>query len=470
MFGLDSGFTILLILCILCACAFEFINGFHDTANAVATVIYTNSLKPTYAVVWSGLMNGIGVFMGVYFGGAVALKIISLLPSEVIMGTNTGEIIAMVMALLITAIVWNLGTWYFGIPCSSSHTLIGAILGVGIGYALIHGIDLAHSVKWGKAQEIGLSLLISPLIGFSLTIIVMYLFKAFIKDKKFFKEVEPGKKPDIWTRITLILTCTGVSYAHGQNDGQKGIGLMMLVLFGFAPAYFAINYQLPKNRIQHSYVEYQDLRNKIDLNHVNVADKGVLLAIDKDFHSLDSIAGSNPGESVIAVNSRSDVRVLILKISKNLEKINKSEAIPISKEDQKIVKSITASISEFVNKCPSFVIVLISLSLGMGTMIGWKRIVKTIGEKIGKQHLSYAQGASAELVAATTIIGATSFGLPVSTTQVLSSGIAGSMVANKGVKNLQRKTITTIALAWILTLPVTVILAIGFYLLFRTIF
>jgi PiT family inorganic phosphate transporter len=470
MFGLDTGFTILLLLCILCACAFEFINGFHDTANAVATVIYTNSLKPSYAVVWSGIWNGIGVFVGVSLGAAVAIKIINLLPSEVIMSTNTSEIIAMVMSLLVTAIVWNLGTWYFGIPCSSSHTLIGAILGVGVGYALVNGINIADGVKWGKAKEIGLSLLLSPLIGFSLTIIVMYLFKLFIKDKKFFKEVEPGKKPGIITRIVLILTCTGVSYAHGQNDGQKGIGLMMLVLFGFAPLYFAINYEIPKSHINTSYTHYVDVRSNISMDHLNLDDKGLIKAVDKDFYALDSLAKSTPPEIGIAKENRIIARNLIIKINKNIEKLGKSESVNISKDSQKELKGIAHSVAAYVNKCPRFVIVLIALSLGLGTMVGWKRIVKTIGEKIGKDHLSYAQGASAELVAATTIIGATSFGLPVSTTQVLSSGIAGSMVASKGLKNLQRKTITTIALAWLLTLPVTILLAIGFYLLFRTFF
>lgn len=470
MFGLDTGYTLLLIVCILFACLFEFINGFHDTANAVATVIYTNSLKPGYAVVWSGLMNGFGVFMGVYLGGAVAIKIINLLPSEVIMSTNTGEIIAMVMALLITAIVWNLGTWYFGIPCSSSHTLIGAILGVGVGYAMVNNISIAQGVKWNKAGEIGLSLLISPLVGFSLTIMVMYLFKAFIKDKKFFKEVESTKKPGIITRIVLILTCTGVSYAHGQNDGQKGIGLMMLVLFGFAPFYFAINYEIPKSHINNSYKEYKIIRDQIPMANLNEADKGMVLAVDKDFFALDSIAKLGSAASGIAVENRIIIRNLILNVNKNVDKLIKSESASISKDNQRELKGVIHSMSEYVNKCPTFVIVLIALSLGFGTMIGWKRIVKTIGEKIGKTHLSYAQGASAELVAATTIIGATYFGLPVSTTQVLSSGIAGSMVASKGIKNLQRKTITAIALAWILTLPVTILLALGFYMLFRTMF
>lgn len=468
MFGLDSGLAILLILCILLACAFEFINGFHDTANAVATVIYTNSLKPGYAVVWSGLLNGVGVFMGVYLGGHVAMKIINLLPAEVVLGSDSGEIIPMVLSLLITAIVWNLGTWYFGIPCSSSHTLIGAILGVGIGYALMHNINLADGVKWEKAKEIGLALLISPLVGFSLTIIVMYLMKAFIKDKKFFKEVESKKKPDIFTRSVLILTCSCVSYAHGQNDGQKGIGLMMLVLFGFAPVYFAINYELPTSQIDNSYKRYSVVRSQIDSTQLNAADYGLIKAIDADFNGLMQIVQKNP--STIAVDNRMKVRQHIISINKNIDKIDKSESIPISKENQKELKSVSKLIVQFVNKCPSFVIVLIALSLGLGTMVGWKRIVKTIGEKIGKTHLSYAQGASAELVAATTIIAATSYGLPVSTTHVLSSGIAGSMVASKGIKNLQKKTITAIAMAWILTLPVTVLLSIGFYLLFRIMF
>lgn len=349
----------LLIIFVLAACIFEFVNGFHDTANAVATVIYTKSLKPTTAVIWSGLMNFLGLITG---GVGVTMAIVSLVPKEILSDPNTNHTIQMVAALLISAISWNLLTWYKGIPASSSHTLIGSLLGIGIGYSILSGVDV---VNWKKVIDIGQALLLSPLLGFALVVILMTLLYKFTKRKDIFKEPDGKVPPPLWIRSILLLTCTLVSFFHGRNDGQKGIGLIMIILMAFLPATY----------------------------------------------NLDNVA--NP---------------------------------------------------------PMWVMWMVALSLGLGTMIGWKRIVVTIGEKIGKQHLTYAQGATAELVAAITIGLSTAFKLPVSTTHILSSGIAGSMVASKGVKNLQTSTLKTILSAWILTLPVTIGLSAGLFLLFRFIF
>jgi phosphate/sulfate permease len=349
----------LLIIFVLAACVFEFVNGFHDTANAVATVIYTKSLKPTTAVIWSGLMNFLGLITG---GVGVTMAIVGLVPKEILSDPNTNHTIQMVAALLISAISWNLITWYKGIPASSSHTLIGSLLGIGIGYSILSGVDV---VNWKKVIDIGQALLLSPLLGFALVVILMTLLYKFTKRKDIFKEPDGKTPPPLWIRSILLLTCTLVSFFHGRNDGQKGIGLVMIILMAFLPA---------------------------------------------TYH-LDNVA--NP---------------------------------------------------------PMWVMWMVATSLGLGTMIGWKRIVVTIGEKIGKQHLTYAQGATAELVAAITIGLSTAFKLPVSTTHILSSGIAGSMVASKGVKNLQTSTLKTILSAWILTLPVTIGLSAGLFLLFRFIF
>src|SRR5687768_10226582 len=237
MFGLDTTLTVLLILCILLACFFEFINGFHDTANAVATVIYTNSMKPTVAVVYSGILNFTGVMLG---GIAVAMGILNLLPMDVLVDADPYHGVAMILALLLSAILWNLGTWYFGIPASSSHTLIGSILGVGIGYSLLPN-SAGGAVNWGKAQDVGMSLLVSPLFGFSLAIIIMFLLRRFVKSKKLFTEPPKKKAPPTWIRSILILTCTLVSFFHGSNDGQKGVGLVMLILIGLVPTRFALD-------------------------------------------------------------------------------------------------------------------------------------------------------------------------------------------------------------------------------------
>jgi PiT family inorganic phosphate transporter len=241
MFELDLSYSFLLVLCLFAACGFEFVNGFHDTANAVATVIYTNSLKPWIAVIWSGIWNFLGVLLG---GVTVAVGIVNLLPVESLVDQNIAHSLSMVMALLISAIFWNLLTWYFGIPCSSSHTLIGSILGVGLAFSLLPEASRA-AVNWTKAQEIGLSLLISPLFGFSMTIVLMFVIRTLTKNSKYgdslFKEPKKNSPPPPWIRTILILTCTSVSFSHGSNDGQKGVGLVMLILIGIVPSYFALN-------------------------------------------------------------------------------------------------------------------------------------------------------------------------------------------------------------------------------------
>ncbi len=465
MFGLESDLTILLLLCLLCACIFEFINGFHDTANAVATVIYTNSLKPVTAVIWSGVWNFLGVLLG---GTAVAMSIIKLLPSGIFIEQSINGNVVMILSMLLSAIIWNLGTWYFAIPCSSSHTLIGSVLGVGITYAIMQGTNLSTGVNWSKAGEIGLFLLISPLIGFIFTMLMMKLLQKLLSKKEdIFNEPKKDKSPPWWIRMILILTCTGVSYSHGSNDGQKGVGLVMLILIAIVPAKFALD--LDRNPVDiraevrkiSTFIDKADLTNsteeqksKISDAKVNVLEIGTLLASVEKLNELPD-------------NNRQSLRKKILSLDENVDKSVVTGKM-ISSFDLSALKKALGEVKSTINYAPSWVFFMISISLGLGTMIGWKRIVRTIGEKIGKEHLSYAQGASAELVAAGTIGISSSLGLPVSTTQVLSSGIAGSMVATKGMSNLQGQTIKNILIAWLLTLPVTMVLAGGlYYLLFH---
>src|ERR1700678_1109114 len=165
---------ILLGIALLIALGFEFVNGFHDTANAVATVIYTNSLSPNLAVIWSGFFNFAGVLVST---GAVAFGIVSLLPVELILQVGSGAGFAMVFALLIAAIITNLGTWYFGLPSSSSHTLIGSIIGVGLANQLMSVKSGTSGVDWGQALNVGKSLLFSPIIGFALAASLLSLSK-----------------------------------------------------------------------------------------------------------------------------------------------------------------------------------------------------------------------------------------------------------------------------------------------------
>jgi phosphate/sulfate permease len=468
MFGLETGIFLLLAFCLLAACVFEFINGFHDTANAVATVIYTNSLQPTYAVVWSGMWNFIGVVTG---GVGVGMSIVNLLPVELLIDQNVYHSIAMVLALLFSAIIWNFGTWYFGLPASSSHTLIGAIIGVGLGYALLPDNQMGISaVNWDKAKEVFSALLLSPLIGFSLAVVLMFILRRSLNKvvrKQLFDEPHPNQPPPLWVRGILITTCTLVSFFHGRNDGQKGIGLMMLILIGILPTFFAIDTNLDVQQLRPDLTVVEQKIALIDTNAIAESEKARIIQINQSTQNLDKVLAAN----VIRKEDALNVRKALLTISNNVKKLVDSDDIKLSDADRSALKA-AATVEEkglrrFTDHAPFWVILMISLSLGFGTMVGWKRIVVTVGEKIGKSHLTYAQGASAELVAATTIGLASYFKLPVSTTHALSSGIAGSMVASKGIKNLQAGTIQNILLAWLLTLPVAIFLSATLFIFFR---
>jgi inorganic phosphate transporter, PiT family len=464
--GLTSTQVLMLVICILAVCVFETINGFHDTANAVATVIYTKSLKPSQAVVWSGIWNFLGAMLG---GIAVAMGIVKLIPLNDLAAEPLSENIALVLAILVTAIAWNLGTWYFGIPCSSSHTLIGALLGGGYAFFKVRGevgvlwssTDAGKGVNGEKALEIGSSLLLSPMVGFSMAIILMYILRTTIKKRKeIFNEPDPKKAPPIWIRAILILTCTLVSFFHGNNDGQKGVGLLLVVMMAFLPLQFALNPDMKVSdmKTQVASIGYTARAAAVtDQQHAGIL-KNIADNADKLTVGLDTMRTESK-EQVFAV------RKAIQKLNKEIDGAEKSGALSTPAAGGIIV--VQKSLKKSYEFSPIWVVFLISLCLGVGTMVGWKRIVVTIGEKIGKNHLTYAQGACAEVCAATTIGLSSQFGLPVSTTHVLSSGIAGTMVAHGGVKNLQRKTIANIGLAWVLTLPVTFVVSALLYLLFR---
>lgn len=469
MFELDFAYSALLVLCLIAACSFEFVNGFHDTANAVATVIYTNSLRPWAAVIWSGICNFFGVMLG---GISVAVGIINLLPVETLVDQNIAHSISMVAALLLTAIFWNLLTWYLGIPCSSSHTLIGSILGVGLAYSLLPEAG-GDAVNWSKAKDIGMSLLVSPLFGFSMAIIIMYILRSLTKKTSYgdslFKEPKKDKPPPPWIRGILILTCTLVSFFHGSNDGQKGVGLVMLILIGIVPAYFALNDNFNPTRLPQSLTAIERIASTIDPMVLSASDRVKLTEALEMNGRLNERFSSVADVGAIPREERFLVRKDIMVMDRNLSSLVSNDDVKLSAAQKKAVRDSLKDIRQVTDYSPRWVIVMISLSLGLGTMIGWKRIVKTIGEKIGKEHLTYAQGASAELVAASTIGLSTYYGWPVSTTHVLSSGIAGTMVASKGVKNLQPDTVRNILIAWFLTLPVVMIMAGSLFLLFRTI-
>jgi inorganic phosphate transporter, PiT family len=474
---------LLLFVALLIALGFEFVNGFHDTANAVATVIYTHSLPAHFAVTWSGFFNFLGVMVS---SGAVAFGIISLLPVELILQVGSSAGFAMVFALLIAAIIWNLGTWYLGLPASSSHTLIGSIIGVGVANALARGQDGTSGVDWSKAIEIGYSLLLSPLVGFIAAALLLLLMKVVVRKAELYKAPEGNQPPPLWIRALLILTCTGVSFAHGSNDGQKGMGLIMLILIGTVPTAYALNRSMPASQvaqfrtnsaaaaevIQRKAEGYNVLGDPrpavtayVSQRKINEGTFPSLAVLVRDIAAQVDQYGSLAKVPAAAVgNTRNDMYLA----SEALRFLTKDKESDLSKEEVTTLNNYKKSLDDATKFIPTWVKVAVAIALGLGTMIGWKRIVITVGEKIGKTHLTYAQGASAELVAAATIFAADNFGLPVSTTHVLSSGVAGAMAANGS--GLQVATIRNMVMAWVLTLPVAILLSGCLYVIFSRLF
>jgi len=472
---------ILLGIALFIALGFEFVNGFHDTANAVATVIYTHAMPPNLAVIWSGIFNFLGVLIS---SGAVAFGIVSLLPVELILQVGSGAGFAMVFALLIAAIIWNLGTWYFGLPSSSSHTLIGSIIGVGLMNQLMAtGANGTSGVDWAQAGKVGESLLLSPLVGFTLAALLLRASMSLVRIPELYREPKGNEPPPWWIRGLLILTCTGVSFFHGSNDGQKGMGLIMLILIGTVPTAYALNRTMHEEAVtqfvaaskqaQTVFAHYGAGEAPADphdavldvvrtrkvtaqsLPAISALAESIAIEVDR-YHSLSNV----PPDSL--VNIRSNMYL----VSESLRYVTKSTDLHISAEDAKALKAYKGELDDATKFIPNWVKVAVAIALALGTMIGWKRIVVTVGERIGKTHLTYAQGASAEIVAMLTIGAADGFGLPVSTTHVLSSGVAGTMVANHS--GLQWATVRNLLMAWVLTLPVSIALAGGLYWLLRS--
>ncbi|ENV35140.1 inorganic phosphate transporter [Acinetobacter gerneri] len=477
--------VVLLSTALFIALGFEFVNGFHDTANAVATVIYTNALPAPVAVMWAGFCNFLGVMVA---SGAVAYGIIALLPVELIMNVGSGAGFAMVFAMLISAIVWNVGTWFLGIPASSSHTLIGSILGVGIANYLLHastggasGIDVDQVLKVGKA------LLFSPLIGFAFAAVVFLIVKKiFKKQLELFQPPEGNKPPPPLIRAILIFTCTGVSFAHGSNDGQKGMGLIMLILIGLVPLAYSLNKNLDQAHLQTFEQLSSQTATAIYANHADIPDPKAREVLTKYIQTkqmnndvVPALASMTDhlGERIavygdlknIPEHDVNSIRNDMYLSTTTFKRLDKAEQLPEMTADQaQVVKKYRSNLDSFLQYIPTWVKVAVALALGLGTMVGWKRIVVTVGERIGKHHMTYGQGMSAELVAMSTIAAADGFGLPVSTTHVLNSAVAGTMVANKSGLNLN--TVKSILSAWVLTLPATICLSGALYWLFLQLF
>ncbi len=484
--NLAVGALVMLGLALLVALGFEFVNGFHDTANAVATVIYTHAMPPLAAVVWSGSFNFLGVLTS---SGAVAYTIVNLLPVELILQVGSGAGYAMIFALLIAAIIWNLGTWALGLPNSSSHALIGSIMGVGLANQFMGRGGATSGVDWGQAVEVFKALLFSPVIGFVLSALLLLAMKLVVRSKSLYQAPQGSKPPPPPIRALLILTCTGVSFFHGSNDGQKGMGLIMLILIGAAPTAYALNRAIPESTTPAFIRTAQDAQgvfqahaggspapadapaardvvgNALKLKAVNSPAAYAALAtltgdISRQVQSYGAIKSVPAGATQ---NVRNDMY-----LASDAVRVMGAHPDGFSADDMGKLKALESGLNRGTRFIPTWVKVSVALALGLGTMVGWKRIVVTVGEKIGKTHLTYAQGASAEIVAAATIGLADLYGLPVSTTHVLSSGVAGTMAANGS--GLQWGTLRNMALAWVMTLPAAMVIAGSLYVILRQVF
>ncbi|MDQ7832512.1 MAG: anion permease [Desulfovibrionaceae bacterium] len=473
-----DGYTLFLLVSSLgIALSFEFVNGFHDTANAVATVIYTKSLRARTAVVLSGVCN----FVGVHIGGiAVAYSIVHLLPVDLLVAVNTDLGLSMVFALLVSAILWNFGTWYLGLPASSSHTLIGSILGVGLANAFREGLPLEAGVNWSKAAEVGLSLFLSPVIGFVCAGGLLLLLSKFLH-ASIINQPPTGDKPPPWPmRTALIVSGLGVSVAHGSNDGQKGVGLIMLILIGILPGAYALNLDTDAKDIAAVKYAAGQLTDYFNAHRQEIGkglvdgdlyrpvtrpggpvDCDITQAVDAAQALQLRLAGI-ASLSELPEEARWETRTNILCLDDAAADMQLLPDTPLA--DIKHLEDWRTALRGPTEYAPDWVLLAVSLSLGIGTMVGWKRIVVTIGERIGKTRLTYGQGCAAQVVAMGTIGLADFAGLPVSTTHVLSSGVAGTMAAGKS--GLQMRTLRSIALAWVLTLPAAMVLGAGLFFLF----
>lgn len=488
--GLDFHTGLMLILALLFVLFYEAINGFHDTANAVATVIYTRAMRSQLAVVMAGLFNFLGVMLG---GLSVAYAIVHLLPTDLLLNVSSARGLAMVFSMLLAAIVWNLGTWYFGLPASSSHTLIGAIIGVGLTNALITHTSVVDALNVPKMISIFLSLIFSPLVGMMVAGLMVFLLRHYWSNTKKRQrlhmtpaereKVDGKRKPPFWTRIALILSAIGVSFSHGANDGQKGIGLIMLVLIGVAPAGFMLNmnatgYDITRTHdavihLQQFYQQHGDalvpvstqttqlsrpedtpsVANQLKEFHCN--NSRAMIAVEHSLNLLNNLQSYDQ----LTVEQRTNLRRLLMCVTETADKV--ARLPETSAADQRFLKNLRSDLLQTVEYAPIWIIVAVALALSLGTMVGWRRVAITIGEKIGKKGMTYAQGVSAQMTAALSIGVASYTGMPVSTTHVLSSAVAGTMLVDGG--GVQSKTVKNILLAWVLTLPVSIVLSGGLY-------
>lgn len=460
----SSGIVVgMLVVCLVMVLVFEATNGFHDTSNAVATVIYTQSLKPVQAVVWSGLLNFIGVMVG---GIAVAYALVEILPPDVLTPPDGSPAVPMLVSIFAAALFWNVLTWAFGIPNSSSHCIIGALIGVAVADALLKSRSVVQGVDWKQIITVLEGLALSPVLGFLLAGGLYGLLKLIVRSGHLFEPPKEGQPPVWWLRGLLILTCTSVSFSHGTNDGQKSIGLIMLTIIGLLPAAYALNPDATGQLTQlsaHAAAAIPLIEKYGDDVKPHALQAAQMLrdarpSLQKQASELQSNEQHVDGERA----TRAQLRGAIYDVVSQMKHVG--EVKSATPADKKEAADLLKQMSLPVQYAPLWVRMLSAVCLGIGTMVGYKRVVRTLGERIGKQHMTPGQGASAELIGSL-LIGTAGFtGLPVSTTHIITSGIAGTMAV--GGQGLQRSMMVRIVITWLVTLPVTIGLSAGlFYVL-----
>jgi inorganic phosphate transporter, PiT family len=453
----------MLLLCLFMVLAFEASNGFHDSANAVATVIYTHSLPPVPAVVWSGVMNLLGVLIG---GISVAYALVEILPPDVLTPPDGSPAVPMLVSIFASALIWNVLTWAFAIPNSSSHCVIGSLIGVAVADAFIKSRDLSKGVDWHQIITVLKGLAISPVLGFFIAGGLYLALRVFVRSGQLVEPPRENQPPVWWLRGLLVLTCTTVSFSHGTNDGQKSIGLIMLTIIGLLPATYALN--------PHAVDQIAQLGPRVteamplieqygdDVKPQALAAARALGAAQPQLQQEANAIKTPDGTSLNERATRSQLRGYVYDVVSQMKYISEQQTVPAAQRAQ--ASRLLKAISPPVEYAPWWVRLLSAICLGAGTMVGYKRVVRTLGERLGNQHMTPGQGACAELVGSA-LIGTAGFtGLPVSTTHIITSGIAGTMAASgQGVRGGM---ILRIVATWLVTLPVTIGLSAGlFYVL-----
>jgi inorganic phosphate transporter, PiT family len=455
--------VVMLAVCLIMVLAFEASNGFHDSSNAVATVIYTNSLDPVPAVVWSGLMNLLGVLVG---GISVAYALVEILPPDVLTPPDGSPAVPMLVSIFASALLWNVLTWAFSIPNSSSHCIIGSLIGVAAADALRKSRDLAQGVDWHQIVAVLKALAVSPLLGFVAAGAMYGVLRVIVRRGHLFEPPSEGERPVWWLRVLLIMTCTTVSVSHGTNDGQKSIGLIMLTIIGLLPATYALNPQSTEP-IEQLSLHASQAMPLIARYGDDVKAQGLEAAqtlqraqydLQREAHELNAGQPAQHGKRAL----RSQLRGDVYEVVSEMKYVSEQKTVPGPQRQQ--ASALLKSMSPPVEYAPWWVRILSAICLGAGTMVGYRRVVRTLGERLGRQRMTPGQGACAELVGSVLIGTAGVTGLPVSTTHIITSGIAGTM-ATSG-QGVHRAMLVRIAATWLVTLPVTILLAGGlFYLL-----